>query len=263
MPQDNTARFTDRVKTYVQARPDYPSSLLSYLSETLGLQSDWTVADVGSGTGLLSRLFLEAGCTLVGIEPNEAMRAAGESQLAGYQRFRSLPDRAEQLSLPDHSIDLVTAGQAFHWFDPVAARREFSRVLRGRAPVALVWNDRNDDSPLEQGYLALMLEFAPDYQSLRLDPSSDELLAQFFAPATMHTATFDREQWLDQAGLLARVTSSSCAPLPDDPSYPAMKARLDQLFQDHQQDGRVRLSYTTRLYWGYLKPGLPDSQDAL
>jgi SAM-dependent methyltransferase len=254
MPDDPTARFTHRVKTYVQARPDYPAALLQHLRREIGLQPDWLIADIGSGTGLLSRLFLEAGFTLIGVEPNPAMRQAGESQLAGYPRFRSLPDRAEQLSLPNASLDLIVAGQAFHWFDPLAARREFARVLRSPAPVALVWNDRNDDTPLELGYRQLMLEFAPEYQSLRLDPSSDQTLAQFFAPSPMITATFEHEQWLDQAGLLARVTSSSCAPLPDHPGYPAMQARVDQLFQSHQQAGRVRLSYTTRLYWGYLTP---------
>jgi len=252
MQPDPTARFTDRVKTYVQARPDYPTALLPYLRREIGLQTTWTIADVGSGTGLLSRLLLEAGCSVIGIEPNHAMREAGESQLAGNGRFRSLPERAEQTSLPDASVDLVVAGQAFHWFEPVAARREFRRILRNPAPVALVWNDRNDDTPLERGYLQLMLDFAPEYQSLRLEPSSEQTLARFFAPSPMHTATFAHEQWLDRPGLLARVTSSSCAPLPDDPRYPEMRARLDQLFEDHQQDGRVRLTYTTRLYWGHL-----------
>lgn len=250
--QDSTTRFTDRVKTYVQARPDYPPALLSHLRNELGLQTDWVIADVGSGTGLLSRLFLEAGCSLIGVEPNDAMRQAGEAQLATYPNFRSLSDRAEHLTLPDASIDLIVAGQAFHWFDPVAARREFRRVLRGPAPVALVWNDRNHDTPLEQGYLQLMLDFAPEYQSLRLDPSSGQTLTDFFAPAPMHTTHFEHEQWLEHSGLLARVTSSSCAPLPDHPGYPAMQTRIDQLFQSHQQDGKVRLSYTTRLYWGHL-----------
>ena len=222
------------------------------MQQEVGLRADWTIADIGSGTGLLSRLLLEAGCTVIGIEPNPAMREAGESQLAGNKRFRSLPERAEATTLKDASIDLVVAGQAFHWFEPVTARQEFTRILRGRAPVALVWNDRNDKSPLELAYLQLMLDFAPDYQSLRLDPSSQDTLGQFFAPAQMHTATFDHEQWLDRPGLLARVTSSSCAPRPDDPSYPEMQARLDRLFEAHQQNGRVRLTYTTRLYWGHL-----------
>ena len=251
-PQDPTRRFGRRVDDYVRYRPDYPPLILEFLEQAMGLHRDWTVADIGSGTGLLSRLFLEFGNRVVGVEPNQAMREMGQRQLAHYPQFRSLDGRAESTSLAPQSIDLIVAGQAFHWFQPEAARAEFQRISRAPHRVALIWNDRNHSTPLERGYHALMDEFASDYLQLRLHPSSPSALADFYGPDQVHCQLLSHHQHLDQQGLVGRVTSSSCAPLPGDPRYPLMVERLTQLYQEHQREGRVTLTYTTRLYWGTL-----------
>src|SRR5580658_5846995 len=117
-----TQRFSSRVSYYVRARPRYPAALLDFLKSDLHLSPAHRVADIGSGTGILSELFLRNGNLVLGIEPNAPMRAAGDDYLKNYPNFRSRDGTAETTGLADHSIDFAVAGQAFHWFDPPRAR---------------------------------------------------------------------------------------------------------------------------------------------
>src|SRR3954470_13160055 len=130
MNADPTRRFSNRVEDYIKYRPGYPRAVVGLLEDECGLTRESVVADVGSGTGILSELFLSAGVRVYGVEPNREMREAGERLLAAYESFVSVDGRAEETTLADASADFVTAGQAFHWFEPASARREFRRILR-------------------------------------------------------------------------------------------------------------------------------------
>ena len=138
--QDATSRFSSRVDHYLKARPGYPTAILDVLRQEGMLVHGSVVADIGSGTGLLSELFLQAGHDVMAVEPNAEMRRAGEARLGGFARLHSIDGRAEATSLPDASVDLVTVGTAFHWFDREAARLEFVRILRPGGHVMLAWN---------------------------------------------------------------------------------------------------------------------------
>src|SRR5438309_4282171 len=127
---DSTKRFGNRVENYVKFRPGYPPELLSFLGEAIGLTAAWAVADVGAGTGISAEIFLRHGNEVWGVEPNAAMRAAAERGLTEWPKFHGVAGTAEQTGLPDGSVELVTAFQAFHWFDPGTARREFARILK-------------------------------------------------------------------------------------------------------------------------------------
>src|ERR1039457_822300 len=155
MSPDPTQRFSSRVEDYIRYRPSYPAEVIAYLERECGLTPQSRVADIGSGTGLLSELFLRFGCEVTGVEPNAEMRAAGERLLAAWLRFPSVNGRAETTTLPDRRAGLVSAGQAFHWFDSDAARAEFLRILEPGGWVALVWNERL----VSEGFLA-------DYEAL-------------------------------------------------------------------------------------------------
>ena len=160
---DPTRRFSSRVEDYARYRPSYPRQIVPLLARECGLTAESTVADAGSGTGLLSKLFLDFGCRVIGIEPNAEMRHAGEEFLARYEKFTSVDARAEATGLSDASVDLVTAGQAFHWFDAVTARSEFARILRHPRWVALVWNEREVTGEFLEGYEDLLHRYAPEY----------------------------------------------------------------------------------------------------
>src|SRR6476469_8499971 len=140
--QDSTKRFSSRVENYIKYRPSYPPTVIDILTEHCQLTPAAVMADIGSGTGLLTELFLKHGNRVFGVEPNRAMREAGERLLAGYSNFTSVDGVAEATTLPDHSVAFVTAGQAFHWFDVAKTRQEFIRILQPQGWAVLVWNVR-------------------------------------------------------------------------------------------------------------------------
>lgn len=165
---DPTERFSNRAEDYVRYRPGYPRAILPPLREDCGLAPESRIADVGSGTGLLGRVFLDDGETVYGVEPNAEMRAAGERSLRGYPRFHSVAASAEATSLAEASVDFIVAGQAFHWFDAQAARREFARILRPGGWVAVLWNERRTDATgFLRAYEALLRRFSPAASLLR------------------------------------------------------------------------------------------------
>jgi SAM-dependent methyltransferase len=253
---DSTRRFSNRVDDYIRYRPSYPPAIVDLLAEECGLTPDWTIADIGSGPGNLTRLFLDHGAAVVGVEPNREMREAGERLLAGYPRFTSVEGTAEATGLPPASVDLVTAGQAFHWFDAARARQEFVRILRPPRWVALIWNERRVGStPFLNAYEDLLLRFGSDYSAVRhQDTASDDKIAAFFGPGGYRLTIFDNRQLFDLAALQGRVRSSSYAPLPGQPGYDELAAGLERIFAEHQGDGVVSFDYDARLYLGRLGP---------
>lgn len=249
---DPTARFSSRVDDYVRYRPGYPAEIVPLLVRECALSADSIVADIGSGTGFLTRLFLEFGCRVMGVEPNEEMRKAGERLLADNIRFTSVEGRAEQTGLADSSIDLVTAGQAFHWFDPAAARAEFRRILRGSRWVALIWNERLVTGEFLAGYENLMLRYGPDYSRIDHRQVDAERISEFFQHRDWKLATFPNAQHFDWTGLRGRLDSSSYTPRPGDASYEPLLGELRRLFEMHQKNGFVDFLYSTNVYYGTI-----------
>jgi SAM-dependent methyltransferase len=255
--RDSVRRFDDRVADYVRARPGYPPAVEALLREQ-GLPAAATIADIGSGTGKLSEVFLAAGHRIVGVEPNDTMRAAAAELLGGHPRFRQQSGRAEATGLADASVDAIVAGQAFHWFEPKAARREFVRVLRPGGLVALIWNDRRlAGCPLLEDYDRLLSEHCPEYGERLRSAPPEPGLAAFFSPTPMHAACFENSQRLDWEGLRARALSASYVPR-HGPAHEGFFAGLRESFRRHAApaaDGRpaVDLLYDTRVFWGLLR----------
>ena len=186
------------------------------------------------------------------VEPNPEMRAAAEARVGGHPRFRSINGTAEHTTLADASVDLVTAAQSFHWFDPAGARAEFARILRTGRPVALFWNTRRTrGSAFMQDYLDLLIEFGTDYQAVTHEKITPEELESFYG-GPYEALVFEHAQQFDLEGLRGRLLSSSYVPAPDHPAFASMIARLEEVFERHQQDGVVRFPYDTELYLGRL-----------
>lgn len=252
--QDPTARFTDRVDDYAAHRPRYPRAVIELLRREIGLQPEWVVADIGSGTGLSSELFLDNGNIVYGIEPNRAMRDAAEARLADEPRFHSAGGRAENTGLADRGVDLAVAAQAFHWFDPATARRELLRILRPPGWTVLMWNSRRiSETPFLRDYEQLLITHGTDYHDVRHDRARMAArLAPFFGGPFERRVLYN-EQLLDFDGLRGRLLSSSYVPAADDPARKPMLRALEALFDEHQQGGSVRLAYDTEVYFGRLR----------
>ena len=249
--QDPTQRFTNRAGNYARYRPTYPAAVLDCLRDSCGLTAGAIVADVGSGTGILTELLLNRGATVYAVEPNAEMRGTAEASLLGLPGFISVDGRAEATTLPDQSVDLVTAGQAFHWFDPDASRDEFRRILKPGGYTALVWNGRDvKGGGFAADYEALLHEFARDYKKVRRDARLGNIDI-LFVDGYEHR-NFHHERRLDYTAILGGLLSASYAPLPGDPRYEPMVARLHAIFDIHQQEGHVLLPYETEVYYGRL-----------
>jgi SAM-dependent methyltransferase len=246
-----TARFSNRVGDYIRTRPGYPPGVLDVLRAETGLTPAMVVADIGSGTGLSAEMFLKNGNRVLGVEPNADMRAAAETLLASYPTFESVAGSAEETTLPDRSVDLVVAGQAFHWFDRPKARAEFRRILRPGRFVVLLWNTRRlDTSPFLRAYEALLQRFGTDYRQVVHTNIDRAALAEFFGPGGFREFHLDNEQLFDRDGLRGRLKSSSYTPPAGHPDHGPMLAELDRIFDEHNAGGRVRFEYDTEVYIG-------------
>jgi len=247
----STERFSDRVDDYVRYRPDYPAAMLDWLHREHGVTRDWQVADVGAGTGISSKLFLDAGHAVTAVEPNAAMREAAVAWLGGCPRLHAVDGRADATGLPDASVDLVAAAQAFHWFDPASTRREFARILRPGGLAAVFWNSRRlTGTPFLEGYEALLQRYGTDYTSVAERYADDDTMRTWFGTGWRGTARFEHIQRLDFDGLRGRLLSSSYAPKPGHPQHAPMLAALCKLFDRCQQDGRISFDYDTRIIVG-------------
>lgn len=252
MASDSTTRFSNRTNHYIQSRPSYPPGMIDWLMRKMRLSGGSSVADIGSGTGISSKLLLARGCVVHAIEPNGPMRAAAEAALAHIPQFRSIDATAERTTLPDSSVDGIFCMQAFHWLDPVAAKQEWRRILRPEGRVALVWNDRRMDTLFLADYEQLLLDFGTDYQKVRHNNISGEALAAFFAPHEFTKHAVENAQHFDFAGLRGRLFSSSYAPHEDDPRSAPMLERLRETFDRHQRDDRITFLYRTTAFVGEI-----------
>ena len=248
----STERFSTRVANYVAYRPRYPEAVCECLRRRCGWSASAVVADIGSGTGILSELLLRHGNRVYGVEPNREMREAGELELRRYPEFHSVAGTAEATTLPAASVDLVTAGQAFHWFDRAAAAVEFRRILRAGGWVVLIWNDRRrEGSPFAEAYERLLQRFSTDYEKVDHKNITDAVLEEFFRGG-YSVDVCENRQMFDSAGLEGRLLSSSYAPEAGHPGHAGMMEELGRIFEAHQVEGRVPFDYETKVYCGRL-----------
>jgi SAM-dependent methyltransferase len=247
--QDPTRRFSDRASYYAKFRPTYPEELLACLRRLFPVPA--VVADIGSGTGILTRQLLDHGYIVYAVEPNEPMRAEAERALKTYSGFHSVIGRAEATGLPGRGIDLVTCAQAFHWFDHEKSRSEFRRIVKPDGATALIWNERRDDlSDFAREYDDLLHRMVPDYRKSSHRRIRAEDIQGFFAPNDVTLVSFQNFQDLDREGFKGRLLSSSYVPIVGQPGHEGIVEAAEQIFAKYEYDGKVTVEYETKLYLG-------------
>jgi len=250
--KDATRRFSPRVENYARYRPGYPSEIIDLLQAKCGLTSESLIADIAFGPGLFTRLLLENGNCVIGVEPNADMRAAGEIFLRQYPRFTSVDGTAEKTTLADHSVDVITAAQAAHWFEATEARAEFLRILKPGGWIVLLWNDRRMDSTeFQRQYERLLRTYGTDYEEV-CQQGMTRAIAGFFQGLSFKTREFVYAQKFDYAGLEGRLLSSSYSPQPGDSKYEPMLRDLRRIFDEHQAGGHISFDYDSRVHYGQV-----------
>lgn len=251
MNRSPTKRFSDRVENYVKYRPDYPKDIVDELHNKLGLSKESTIADIGSGTGKFTQLLVEKGYKVFGVEPNREMREAGEKYLQDYSNFNSIGGQAESTTLPDHSIDLITAAQAFHWFDLEKTKPELSRILKATGHLAYIWNERDiKGSKFHQDYDAMLHQYCPEYpQSNHRNRGVIEV--ELFIKNPVHYQSFFI-QYFDYQSLEGRLFSSSYTPSPEHPDSIPLKKKLRDIFSKNEVGGKIEFKYISHCFYGEI-----------
>jgi SAM-dependent methyltransferase len=229
--------FSRGADAYRRGRPGYPPDALALLAGRLGLHPGRTVLDLAAGTGALTRPLLETGARVIAVEPVAEMRAALPAGA------RALDGTAESIPLDAASVDAVAVAQAFHWFDGDAALAEIRRVLRPHGRLAVVWNRRIDDDPVNRALAEIIEPHRGDTPTHRGDPWRAAFgRTTLFGPLEEHV--FPNEQRLDADGLEARVVSISfIASLPDEE-----RAGVAAAARALAADGPVTVPYRTEVH---------------
>jgi ubiquinone/menaquinone biosynthesis C-methylase UbiE len=247
----NTERFSNRVADYIKYRPHYPYSVIGVLQSEVGFNKDWEVADIGSGTGISTKLFLDNGNTVYAVEPNKEMREAAEQLNAGNKKFISINGTAEQTTLEENSVQLIVAAQAFHWFDVKACRDEFERIGKPKAFVMLMWNERSLHSPFLNEYEEILFKLIPGYANAH-DPIEQEKDISLLLPNGFSKHTVPNGQQLTLDGLKGRLKSSSYCPTEEQEAYASLMSEVEKLFNLYSKDGQVQFDYDCNLYIGKI-----------
>lgn len=253
LERDPRERFSSRVDNYVRYRPSYPAAVVKAIADRCSGAGQARVADIGCGTGIFARALLDGGFRVWGIEPNAEMRGAAERLLGECENFDSVDGSAAATTLPDGSVDVVSAAQAYHWFAGDATRAEWARILRPGGLAALVWNVRDTArSDFMREYEELLRRYGLDYVAVSHEGVGDTELEHLFGHSSYERIVCPNSQFFDLKGLVGRVESASYAPEPGHPLHAPLLAGLADLFERAESDGRVEFVYETRLFVGPL-----------
>lgn len=246
----NETKFDRKGDVYAKARPAYPASLFAHLSERGIIRADTTAADIGSGTGIFTLQLAPFVAKVYAVEPNDDMRTKAETAFASCGNIVSVSASAEQTTLAEHSIDVITVAQAFHWFDRAAFRTECRRILKSDGNVLLIWNDRDTDSPIIRDNFAVNKQFCPRFCGSSNGISFDKAsFADFFAKIP-EVIEFENSLIYDRDAFVMRNLSSSYAPVQGDAHYDRYVQAIHDVFDRHSKDGTVVYPYITRCYLG-------------
>lgn len=246
-----TGNFTGKADVYAKYRPSYPNEYIDYLFSANQLKENQIVADIGAGTGIFSRKLLERGLHVIGVEPNDEMKALAEQSLKQYSRFQSIKATAENTTLKGNSVDLVTVAQAFHWFDKKAFKIECQRILKQKANVALVWNSRDFTSPFIKENAEICQKTCSNFNGFSGGiEENPEVFNSFFKDGKYEYKTYQNDLLFDYEGFLGRNLSASYAPKKNDEEYKRFVFLLSELFEKYSKNDKIVLPNITRSYLG-------------
>lgn len=240
--------FATHAELYFKYLPSYPLAYIDYLVERGKLDSNAIIADIGAGAGMLSKLLARRAETVYAIEPDDKMRLAAAEYLKDTPNVRITAGSAEATWLETGSIDLVTAGQAFHYFDIDRARTEFGRILKPGGKVALAWHERGKAYPFGTAFDALLKDYCPDYT----EGSDAEWPAESFFRKGFERRRFDNHRFVDLETLIGYALSMPFTPVKGEPAFRGFVEKLATLYDRYSTGGRLELRAAVDSYLGQI-----------
>ena len=253
MEKDNRERFSGKADLYAAGRPSYAAGFLSALKGEYGVTRQTVAADIGSGTGKLTKQLLELGCTVYAVEPNADMRRIAEQELAVFPGFKSVFGDASDTKLEDGSVDIITVAQAFHWFPVEEFRRECLRIGREGCPVFLIWNQRDMEAPVTQALFRLYSTFGKGFRGFNMGLKADDERIRWFFRDSYEEKDYANPLHYDREGFRIRCLSSSHSPVEGEDNYGAYMEEVDHIFDRFSVDGKLEIPNRTTVYEGTLR----------
>lgn len=246
--------FSGIANIYDKYRPSYPPELFAYLCSTLGINYYTTIADIGSGTGILSKQLLNICGQVYAIEPNDDMRKIAESNLSLKKHFISVQGTAENTTLPNHCVDCITAAQSFHWFDRELFKIECQRLLKDNGYVILIWNCREENNEIVQAIDSISANFCPDFSGASCGMRGEKKRGDYkdFFLGEYEIKTFYNPILFNKEKFLGFHQSASYCPHRDQRNYTAYMKCLADFFDEYSENGFLRLENNTNCYIGHV-----------
>jgi len=245
---DHRNRFDGKGEIYAKARPQYEAGLFNYLKDTLRIVEGSIFADIGSGTGIFTEQLLNCGYKVYAVEPNNDMRKKAEERLSQNQNFVSVEGNASNMNLPDRTVDVITAAQAFHWFDPEGFRRECRRILKPGGKVILVYNSRNEGAACTEALARLRRKYNAEFHGFSNGIKEEECTAFFTKIYGVYRA--DNTQSYDREGYINRVLSSSYSLKEKDEGYKEYLREINEIFDQFSINHHISVPTETIAFIG-------------
>lgn len=248
MENNNTSKFSHKADDYLKYRPTYPNEIIDLLIDKINLSSSSIIADIGSGTGISSELFIANGNTVFGVEPNFEMRKSADKIFQNVNRFISIDGTSEKTLLEPNSIDLIFCGQAFHWFDKIKSKEEFNRILKRNGHIVLAWNIIDETSSIGYEYQKILKQNIKGYSELQDIKIAEPEIKEFFSPKQLNKESLRNTQKFDLSSFIGRTRSSSLVPNEGE-IYQNIVREMEKLFHDNVENSFINFEYQTNIYW--------------
>lgn len=248
MAMNNTQKFSGKADVYAAARPSYPKELFTFLKSEYHLGAGTVIADIASGTGKFTQPLVQMGCKVYAVEPNDDMRSQAESLLGGYENFISVNGSAENTGLGDHSVDFISAAQAFHWFDPARFGAECKRIIKPSGKVFMLYNYRNEDAEITKRLSDICQRLCPKFKGFSGGVKSNNV--ESFFGGKCEVFTFKNDLCYNRDTFVKRMLSSSYAPREGDENYNSFITELNAVFDDFSDNDNLLMPNNTQLYVG-------------
>jgi ubiquinone/menaquinone biosynthesis C-methylase UbiE len=253
---DSSRIFSKKAESYARYRWDYPAEAIETIVEVTGISRESVLADIGAGTGILTKVFLKRAGRVYAIEPNPEMRALAVSQWGGFPSFQAVDALADATTLPDQSIDVITVGQAIHWFPPESFQKECMRILKPGGWLAIFrYSSMNEGLSLEdKGLLSEIFTEKNGYSATRPgDLPEQKPMSFYFRGEHFTKQDFYRthqESWEEFLGALHSVSN---APDPNHPAFENFVFAAKRFFDQASRGGQLETKQHTELFLGQIQ----------